>query len=360
MGHFLWICILSLVRRFGIGRSLSAWMMDEFVPIPYLSAAIDSAPLVSYPLILYLIPVMTLAPPQTKPPEKLADAPFDDAQADLILQSSDEVPTHFRVFKNILSLASPVFGDMFTLPSPPSENPHDEVQVVPLSEDSITLDIALRHIYPLRRTQPSEADNLRYARILAEFARKYQVEGLDQFIKGYLKDSLECDPATDPVGVYAIAVTYGYNDIGRSAAHTCLTLPFYDLRSPYLPCATLEHILELLRYHVACGEAASNLASSDRSWLSSLVLAEDITSKRGSRMCSQCTVTDFTSQTSSKSRGPRFNNYNSDDDDEHLLISRKSPSPAGCVDLFASFGSYPSTSPGSRCNYRGSFCVKDQ
>ena len=61
---------------------------------------------------------------------ELAEAPFDDAKADLILRSSDEVPVHFRVFKIILSLASPVFADMFSMPSPstPSEKPHDEVQ----------------------------------------------------------------------------------------------------------------------------------------------------------------------------------------------------------------------------------------
>src|SRR6267154_1584417 len=110
--------------------------------------------------------------PQSKPPEqlKLAEAPFDHAQADLILRSSDEV--HFRAFKNILSLASPIFADMFSIPSPssPSEKPHDEVQVVPLSEHSIALDIALRHIYPVQRTL--NIDTLRCASILAEFSRK--------------------------------------------------------------------------------------------------------------------------------------------------------------------------------------------
>jgi hypothetical protein len=301
--------------------------------------------------------------PLSKPQEQLelAKAPFDDAKADLILRSSDEVPVHFRVFKIILSLASPVFADMFSIPSPstPSEKPHDEVQVVPLSEHSTALDIALRHIYPMRRTQPPEADNLHYAKILAEFARKYQVEVLDQFIIGYLTGSLE----RDPVGVYAIAVTYGYNDVGGNAARSCLNLPFYDLRSPYLPCATLEHILELLRYHVTCGEAASTLASSDRSWLSSLVQANgDLrVSPEPGRMpaCTQCTVTDFKSQTSSKSGGPRFN-YNSDDNDERLLITRENPSPSGSVDLLASLGSHSSTSPGSRSSHSGSLCVKDQ
>ena len=54
----------------------------------------------------------------------LAFAPFvDDARADLILQSADKV--HFRVFKIILSLASPVFADIFSMPS--SEKLCDEV-----------------------------------------------------------------------------------------------------------------------------------------------------------------------------------------------------------------------------------------
>lgn len=235
-------------------------------------------------------------PLQTQPPKqlKLAEAPFDDAQADLIIRSSDEVPVHFRVFKIILSLASPIFADMFSIPSPslPCEKPHDEVQVVPLSEHSTALDIALRHIYPVRSTLPPKADPLHYASILAEFARKYQVETLDQFIVGYLTDSLE----RDPVGVYAIAVTYGYSDTGANAARSCLNLPFPDLESPYLRYATAEHTLELLKYHAACGEAASSFASSDRSWPPSPGKLENglLDRHRGSKIiCQTCSALDF-------------------------------------------------------------------
>jgi hypothetical protein len=202
-----------------------------------------------------------MPPSEPTHPENLAKAPFDDAKADLILESSDKV--HFRVFKIILSLASQMFAGMFSLPSPPSQNSLDEVQVVPLSEHSTALDVALRHIYPMR---PPKADPLHYASILAEFARKYQVEALDNSITGYLMDSVE----RDPVGVYAIAVSYGYNEIGANAARSCLNLPFSDLQSPYLRCATAEHISGLYMYHVACGEAASALASSDRTYLLSL------------------------------------------------------------------------------------------
>ena len=66
-----------------------------------------------------------MPPSKSTHSEELAKAPFDDLQADLILQSSDKV--HFRVFKPILSIASPIFKDMFSIPSPPSQKPHDEV-----------------------------------------------------------------------------------------------------------------------------------------------------------------------------------------------------------------------------------------
>ena len=234
----------------------------------------------------------------TKRSEKLAPAPFDDEHADLIVQSSDKV--HFRVFKLVLSLASPIFADTFNIPLPPSEKP-DEVQVVPLSEDSTALEVALRHIYPVRTTTP-KADKLHHASILGEFARKYQVESLDRFIPGYLTDSIE----RDPVGVFAIAVSNGYSDIGANAARACLNLPFSRLQSPYLRCATAEHISELLRYHVACGEAASAFASSDRTWFSSLgqnKLIEYVTSQRNN--CGSCYTPDFISQTSFSSKGGR-------------------------------------------------------
>ena len=234
---------------------------------------------------------MPPASPTPIPPENLAPAPFDDARADLILQSSDKV--HFRVFKIILSLASSIFDDMFSIPSPPI---HDKVQVVPLSEHSTALDVALRHIYPVR-TPTAEGNTLHYASILAEFARKYQVEALDKFITDYLVESAE----RDPMGVYAIAATYGYNSIGANAAKSCLKLPFADLQSSYLQCATAEQILELLRYHVACGEAASVLASSNRTWFSSLSRNGIFAPKHGSSewsTCRSCSMLDFIPQTS--------------------------------------------------------------
>jgi len=190
----------------------------------------------------------------------LAQAPFDDARADLILRSSDGVP--FRVFKIILSLASPIFADMFSIPSPASQQSDDPIPVVDLSENSKVLDVALRHLYPVRSP---DAITLRDTSILAEFAHKYQVDAFEKFVTRYLAENVE----QDPVGVYAIAATYGYKGVGAKAARSCQRLPFSRLQSPYVQCATAELHADLLRYHAACGEAASAITS-EREWFSSL------------------------------------------------------------------------------------------
>ena len=103
--------------------------------------------------------------PRSLPP-KLANAPFNGPRADLVLLSSDGV--NFFVFKVILSVASSVFADMFTLPLPAaSQRSNNEPPVVQLPEDAETLDMALRYCYPI----PSPEVTLREARILLEFAR---------------------------------------------------------------------------------------------------------------------------------------------------------------------------------------------
>ena len=237
-----------------------------------------------------------MCPEPSQPQVASAKTPFDDARADLILRSSDGV--HFRVFKIILSLASPIFADMFSIPPPASKQSDDEIQVVDLSEHSKVLDVALRHLYPIRSP---DMITLRDTSILAEFARKYQVDALEKFITRYLAENVE----QDPVGVYAIAATYGHKDVGAKAARSCQRLPFSRLQSPYVPCATAELHAELLRYHAACGEAASAITS-EREWFSSLGPNLNMDSnfksshshKRGGGYPCSCIMQDFIKQTS--------------------------------------------------------------
>ena len=193
-----------------------------------------------------------------KSPKLLPSAPFDDTRADFILRSSDGV--NFRVFKTLLSLASPVFADMFNIPQPISENLYDGLPFVGLSESSKTLDLALRHLYPVR--SPTRV-KLGDARILAEFSRKYQVDALESVICHALTDYIK----DDPVGVYAIAVTYGDKTIATAAARSTLELPIARLQSPHLQFTTAGPYGELVQYYTACAVAASAVAS-DRTWFS--------------------------------------------------------------------------------------------
>ncbi|KAI0276877.1 hypothetical protein BC826DRAFT_976719 [Russula brevipes] len=208
--------------------------------------------------------------------DNVAQAPFDDTQADLILRSGDEVPMQFHVSKSILSVASPIFAGMFSAPSPAWQKSHDGIKIVPLSEDSGTLDLALRHIYPVRAPEVVRSGQMR---MLAGFAHKYKVDALEQDVIRYLTEAI----VRDPVGVYAIAVTYGYRDIGVKAAQSSLNIPSSRFESPYLQCANAE--LGLLKYHVACGEAASAVAS-QRAWFPSTLATSG---------CSSCVTRDFIS-----------------------------------------------------------------
>ena len=218
------------------------------------------------------------------PPPKLADAPFNGPRADLVLLSSDGV--NFFVFKVILSMASSVFADMFTLPLPaaPQTSSH-EPPVVQLPEDAETLDMALRYCYPI----PSpEVVTLHDARILLEFARKYQVDVIKVSLTRFLTDTIERDPA----GIYALASAYEYQDIAAKALQSSLMVPIYQLRSPELQYSTTREQYEaLIYYHISCGRVASAV-SMRRNWITGSILTVTAPSMP-SHGCSLCITADF-------------------------------------------------------------------
>ena len=234
----------------------------------------------------------------------LATTPFDDPRADLVLRSSDGV--NFRVFKIVLSLASSVFADMFTLPSlPASQSSSDGPPVVQLPEDAETLDMALRHCYPIRSP---DVVKQRDARILLEFSRKYQVDLMEPSLTRFLTDAIE----HDPVGIYALAAAYECRDIAEKALRSSLRLPMYLLHSPELQYCTTEQYQVLIHYHISCGRAASAV-STKRKWIpaeSNLTT----TSARGNDFgCSTCIMPDIIQDRHSSSQffkptryGPRY------------------------------------------------------
>ncbi|KAI0046374.1 hypothetical protein FA95DRAFT_1606948 [Auriscalpium vulgare] len=187
-----------------------------------------------------------------------APPPFDHAHADLVLRSSDGM--RFRVFKPILSLASPVFSDMLDLGAPlegtpaASDEKCGELPMVTLSEDARTLDLLLRWCYPVKAQKLSPLEDVRR---LVAVAQKYGIEAFDDV----LDDALQAHFKSDPVGVFAIAVAYNLEEIAKTAARSALRIPLRRIVSSRFAGLAGGALNVLVEYHLECGEAASAVAS---------------------------------------------------------------------------------------------------
>ena len=148
---------------------------------------------------------------EAKPP---AQAPLSTVfcadDADVIIRAAGT--RDFRVHKSILSLVSPIFRDMFTLPQPPIDTfgtlPHVDVE-----ESAETWENILRTIYPMSNPAIDDLDDLG-SLLLA--ARKYEMQFvIDSHIRsfegcGFLQQ--------DPLHLYSIACACGFEDRAKYVA----------------------------------------------------------------------------------------------------------------------------------------------
>jgi hypothetical protein len=179
-------------------------------------------------------------------PQPRAGPPFDDLTADLTLRSIDGV--HFSVSKKIISFASQALAN----------KANNVVEgVVEFSLDSEILDFVLRHLYPVPIPTPV---TLSQVRLLAEFAKYFEVRALEFVIVRYLTDALD----DDPIGVYSIAITYGHKDTAAKAARSSLKHSIFDLLSSQEE-ITAESYKDITKYHAECGVVASAVAF-ERKW----------------------------------------------------------------------------------------------
>ncbi|KAJ7122693.1 hypothetical protein C8R43DRAFT_1032271 [Mycena crocata] len=185
--------------------------------------------------------------------------PFDDPDADVILRSADGVD--FRVHRLVLSLASPFFKGMFTLPQPNSVSP--TIPTISMAESAAVLDRALRFWYPgAEPTEIASLDELR--EVLEALVLKYDMQFLVPSSKKHLREYLE----QDPVAVFAIACRHGWKEIALEAAKHSLKLPlrtFELIRPGQLNCITADTYHTLLQYHSQCAKAAT-AATSALNW----------------------------------------------------------------------------------------------
>ncbi|KAF7378354.1 hypothetical protein MSAN_00261500 [Mycena sanguinolenta] len=178
------------------------------------------------------------------------------------LSSERPMVSTFYVQLAILSLVSPVFETMFTLPQ--AEDSSQIYPVIDVQEASPALDRALRFFYPCTQLTVDSLDELK--EVIEILISKYDMQWLVPSVKKHLERYVTSDPIT----VYAYAYVHGWEDLGRAAAKETLKLP---LRTPgentpeVLRLIPADAYYKLLRYHYCCGIAAQT-TTVDLGWIS--------------------------------------------------------------------------------------------
>ncbi|TCD61715.1 hypothetical protein EIP91_008024 [Steccherinum ochraceum] len=177
--------------------------------------------------------------------------PFDIPAADVIIRSCDNVD--FRSLKVILSMASPVFKDMFSLPiHPNSADQHDGLPVVRVTETGTTLDNLLRLCYPIC---PPEMKNAQEICEALDAARKYMMERPEkEILEQFRRHTKE-----DPLGLYAYASKHvGWEEELRIAAKASLRIPSDEWdRYPVLLTMDVASYVRLQGYHQRCADCVA-------------------------------------------------------------------------------------------------------
>ena len=226
-----------------------------------------------------------------------ASAPFDHEKADVILRSSDNI--HFRIFKLFLSLASPFFETLFDIPQPDEENEEQEIKnglvVIPVTEDSKTLDALLRFCYPCTLADDPNLEVLKDAMDVLEAARKYSLDVIETKARKAIVNPKILE--VEPLRCFAIAHRGRLREETLLAAKSTLTQPLIPSWFQEIELIRATDLLSLLTYHKKCGDAVYALklnlswitshygSSQGCSWLSGLYLYRDNYNRESHNNC---------------------------------------------------------------------------
>ncbi|KAI0358517.1 hypothetical protein OH77DRAFT_1362125, partial [Trametes cingulata] len=221
--------------------------------------------------------------------ERKTSSLFDRADADVIFRSCDGVD--LRLHKLILSMASPFFADMFTLPAAADavQNPEKEenVQVVEMAESAETLENLFAFCYPMERSDRSLGFDT--ARSVLHAATKFDMP----FVTRPVMESLEGYLPFEPLRVYAIAYLMEDAELARDAASCLLGDPqFYDPPDPPPEFADIPAtaLTSVAAYRRACAEAAQDMLL-DHTWMYSAASGHPVhVSRKGNADLSQAWV----------------------------------------------------------------------
>lgn len=191
--------------------------------------------------------------------------PFNSAaKGDIVLRSSDGV--HFRVFRCLLSLASPFFDAMFDLPQPhPASgishagSAFVNLDVIPMTENGRTLDAMLRYCYPAASIALPELKRLEDVEQVLQGAMKYGMEGVEQQLRKALVQP--CFLEQQPLHVFAIAIRHGLEPEARLAARLLLQEPRIgdkEIQFGHIHLSA-DDLARLRKYRARCAHAAQSL-----------------------------------------------------------------------------------------------------
>ncbi|KAK0487819.1 hypothetical protein IW261DRAFT_1328002 [Armillaria novae-zelandiae] len=139
-----------------------------------------------------------------------------DTTADVVLVSRDNM--RFHAHKVNLSLASPVFKDMFLIAQPPADG---SIPAILMDEDGQTIEKFLRFCYPTK--DPSFKDISEMYHVLVTMARKYLME--DVALRTRSELHWFCESGGRPLHVFAIAYAMGWKQEAAVAAEKAIERP---------------------------------------------------------------------------------------------------------------------------------------
>jgi hypothetical protein len=184
---------------------------------------------------------------------------------DVVIVASDGVQLRFS--KSLLSQASPVFSDMFSVPQPnsslDSDAPNHPNDPINLSEPSQTIRLMLS----LANSPPTSLliDSLSEIANLLQAADKYDIKTIQEHAIYSLGQPRFLE--NEPLRVYAIASRYGAHDTAVLAAKNTLRYPLlHEAYFSELEMVDGGTIYRVFRFHKQCTAAALEVAT-NHTWI---------------------------------------------------------------------------------------------
>ncbi|KAI0325191.1 hypothetical protein GY45DRAFT_1330603 [Cubamyces sp. BRFM 1775] len=178
------------------------------------------------------------------------------ALGDFIIRTSDGVQLY--IYRAFLTVASPLFADMFSLPQSSSDASGADEPHVTVQEDSVVWEKLIALCYAPKVPASADLDDLASLGRFIDAGTKYQMPAAI----AYVRASMLMLVAKDTLGVYALACVYKFSDVARVAARESLRLSIYHKCSDVaLDLMTSHAHQRLMMYRERCGIVARSVVN---------------------------------------------------------------------------------------------------